>query len=196
MRNARGFTLIEVLLAILIGSLLLTTIYGVFSSVSEARNRLEAEGDAYHQVRIFYDRIGGELRSLRLQAVGSQAVLNGGKTLDGEPYLEFNTELASPLLKQRGGVSRVRYELRRDEEDVATIYRNEQLLLADLAASEPLAFIDGVKNFQIRYYRQGSWVEQWSGGGTPQMVEIVLELEITGRVIPFRSSFVLPEVKG
>ena len=195
MRSARGFTLIEVLLAILIGSLLLTTIYGVFASVSGARNRLEAEGDAYHQVRIFFDRIGGELRSLRLLAVGSQAVLIGGKTLDGELYLEFNTELASPLLQQRGGVSRVRYELRR-EEGSATIYRSEQVLLADLAASEPLPFIDGVKDFQIRYYRQGSWVDQWSAGGAPQMVEIALELEIAGRVVPFRSSFVLPEIKG
>ncbi len=196
MRNARGFTLIEVLLAIFIGSLLLTTIYGVFTSVSGARNRLQAEGDAYHQVRIFYDRIGGELRSLRLLAVGSQAVLNGGKSLDGELFLEFNTELASPLLQQRGGVSRVRYELRRDDEGLATLYRSEQVLLADLAASQPLLFLSGVKDFQIRYYRQGNWAERWSAGGAPQMIEISLELEIAGRLIPFRSSFVLPEVKG
>ncbi|NOY14028.1 MAG: prepilin-type N-terminal cleavage/methylation domain-containing protein, partial [Deltaproteobacteria bacterium] len=64
MKNAvRGFTLIEVLLAILIGSLLLTTIYGIFSSVSNVRNQLEREGEAFHQVRIFFDRIGGELSS-------------------------------------------------------------------------------------------------------------------------------------
>lgn len=193
--DVRGFTLIEVLLAILIGSLLLTTIYGVFATVSGTRNRLEAEGDAYHQVRIFYDRIGSELRSLRLLAVGKQPVLTGGRSLDGELFLEFNTELVSPLLQQHGGVSRVRYELRR-EEGAATIYRSEQVLLADLAASEPLPFIDAVKDFQIRYQQQGRWLDEWTGGNAPQMVEISLELEIEGRAIPFRSSFVLPEVRG
>ncbi|RLC08469.1 MAG: hypothetical protein DRI57_23925, partial [Deltaproteobacteria bacterium] len=45
--TSRGFTLIEILLAILISSLVLTSIYGVFSSVSRARNRLEAEGLVY-----------------------------------------------------------------------------------------------------------------------------------------------------
>ena len=191
--DARGFTLIEVLLAIMIGALLLTTIYGVFSSVSGACNRLEAEGEAYHQVRIFFDRIGGELRSLRLLPVGSKVVLSGGTSLDGDLFLEFNTELVSPLLQQRGGVSRVRYELRHEDE-TATIYRSEQVLLADLAASEPLPFIVGVKDFQIRYFQRGSWEEQWSKAATPQMIEIVLKLEAKGQVIPFRSSFVLPEI--
>lgn len=190
--DCRGFTLVEVLLAILIGSLLLTTIYGIFSSVSGAKNRLEQEGDAYHQVRIFFDRIGGELGSLRLAPLGNQAILSSDRTLEGEPGLEFNTELVSPLLQQRGGISRVRYELRRENES-ATLYRSEQVLLADLAASEALPFIEGLKSFQVRYYRQGQWQEQWSGGSPPQMLEISLDLQVDGRVIPFRSSFVLPE---
>ncbi len=195
MRGERGFTLVEVLLALLIGSLLLTSIYGVFGSVSNAKNRLEQEGEAYHQVRIFFDRIGGELSSLRLSPIGKQATLNSARTFEGEPAIEFNTELVSPLLQQQGGVSRVRYELRRENEN-ATLYRSEQVLLADLAASEALPFVERLKSFQIRYYRQGSWQEQWSGSRLPKMVEIALEVEIDGRTIPFRSSFVLPEMRG
>lgn len=191
--GARGFTLIEVLLAIMIGSLLLTTIYGIFSSVSNARNRLEDEGEAYHQVRIFYDRVGGELRSIRLVPIGRQATFSTGKTLDGEDFFEFNTELISPLLQQRGGLSRVRYEIRPDSDETATIYRSEQVLLADLAASEALPFISGVKNFRMRYYRNGNWLDQWSSGNLPRMVEISFELAIGERTVPFRSSFVLPE---
>jgi len=195
MRGERGFTLVEVLLALLIGSLLLTSIYGVFGSVSNAKNQLEQEGEAYHQVRIFFDRIGGELSSLRLSPIGKQATLSSARTFEGEPAIEFNTELVSPLLQQKGGVSRVRYELRRENEN-ATLYRSEQVLLADLAASEALPFVEGLKSFQIRYYRQGSWQEQWSGSRLPKMVEIALEVEINGRTIPFRSSFVLPEMRG
>ncbi len=190
-KDCRGFTLIEVLLAILIGSLLLTTIYGTFSSVSNAKNQLEQEGEAYHQVRIFFDRIGGELRSLRLTPVNKQPVLMSDKTFEGEAALEFNTELVSPLLQQKGGISRVRYELRQEEE-LATIYRSEQVLLADLAPSEALPFVEGLKSFQIRYYQKGSWQDKWLSHSLPEMLEITLELEVSGRNIPFRSSFVLP----
>ncbi len=193
--DQRGFTLIEVLLAVLIGSLLLTAIYGVFGSVSSAKQQLEQEGEAYHQVRIFFDRIGGELSSLRLAPAGKQPTLTSAKTFEGESAVEFNTELGSPFLQQKGGLSRVRYELRREEQG-ATLYRSEQVLLADLAPSEALPFVEGLKGFQIRYFRQGTWQEKWTGNRLPELLEITLELEVAGRIIPFRSSFVLPEGRG
>ena len=189
-RDSRGFTLIEVLLAILIGSLLLSTIYGVFTSVSDARNRLELEGDAYHEVRIFFDRLGSELRSLRLAPVGNIPLFATGQTTDGELYFEFTTEVVSPLLQQRGGLSRVRYELRK-EGDTETLYRSEQAALANLAPSEALPFISGVKNFQLRYYKDGSWQTEWSSSNLPQEIEISFELQLEDQVIPFRSSFSL-----
>jgi len=193
--NSRGFTLIEILLAILIGSLVLTSVYGIFSSVSGARNRFEVEGNLHHQARIFFDRIGGELSSLRVSPLGKQAIFSSGNTHDGNLFLEFNTGLVSPLLQQHGGISRVRYEIQQGEES-AILLRSEQVLLADLAASKPLPFIANLKTFQVRYFRQGDWQDTWSGKIPPQMIEITLELEIDDRLIPFRSSFVLPEVRG
>ncbi|MDA3902535.1 MAG: prepilin-type N-terminal cleavage/methylation domain-containing protein [Desulfuromusa sp.] len=193
--TSRGFTLIEVLLAILIGTLVLTSVYGIFSSVSGARNRLEAEGEIYHQARVFFDRIGGELSSLRLSPLGKEAAFSSGKTLDGEIFFEFNTELVSPLLQQHGGISRVRYEVRQEEES-AVLLRSEQILLTNLAASEPLVFIAGLQTFQLRYFSQGQWQDSWSGKFPPQLLEMTLELESDDRLIPFRSSFVLPGGRG
>ncbi len=192
--TSRGFTLIEILLAILIGSLVLTSIYGVFSSVSNARNRLETEGNLYHQARIFFDRIGGELSSMRSSSLGKQAIFSSGKDPSGETFLEFNTGLGSPGLQKYGGVARVRYEIRQSDESI-DLLRSEQSLLADLAASEPLLFIAGLKTFRLRYFSQGSWRDDWSDNNPPQSVEITLELEIDQRLITFRSSFVLPGVQ-
>ena len=188
--RSAGFTLIEVLLAILIGSLILTSIYGIFSSVSSARNRLELEGDVYHRARIFFDRLCGELSSLRVTPIGREAVFTSGKTAAGEPFFEFNTELVSPLLQQHGGISRVHYEIQQ-RGDTTVLLRSEQVLLADLAASNPLVFLSGVKDFQLRYFRQGHWLETLSGRTLPQLIEITLELEGDGQTIPFRSSFIL-----
>lgn len=191
----RGFTLIEVLLAILIGGLVLTSLYGVFGSVSTVSQRLEAEGEQYHKVRILFDRIGGELGSLRFDRVGSDAALAAGTDADGSPYLEFNTELVAPGLQRFGGLSRVRYELR-EEDDGATLYRSERILLANLAEEEALPFVGGLKNFKIRYYGNGSWQDQWLSQSLPQMIEFYFELDSEGHQVPFRSSFVIPGGQG
>ncbi|MEA3545515.1 MAG: type II secretion system protein GspJ [Thermodesulfobacteriota bacterium] len=192
---SRGFTLIEILLAILIGSLVLTSVYGIFSSVSGTRNRFETEGDLYHQARIFFDRIGGELSSLRLASLGGQSVFSSGKTTTGDSYLEFNTELVSPLLQAHGGISRVRYEIQQ-RKGSAVLLRSEEPLLSVLAPSGSLQFLTNIKTFQLRYFSQGSWHETWAGGAPPQLIEIFLELEIEDQTILFRSSFILPKVHG
>jgi hypothetical protein len=43
----------------------------------------------------------------------------------------------------------------------------------------------------VRYYRNGSWLTEWSAGNLPQLVEIFFELELDGKPVPFRSSFAL-----
>ncbi|MFO7765860.1 MAG: type II secretion system protein GspJ [Pelovirga sp.] len=195
-RFSPGFTLIEVMLAVLIGGLLISSIYGVFAAVSAARERLESEGIFYHQARIFFDRIGGELSSMRLTPLGNRPVLVGGDSDQGAPYLEFNTELVSPQQQQRGGLSRVRYELREEDEGM-TLYRSEETLLADLAPSEPLPFITGMQSFDIRYYAAGQWHSRWEGTQPPQLIEFMFEIDSgadTG--VPFRSSFVLSGGRG
>ncbi len=196
-RGSRGFTLIEILLAILIGSLVLTSVYGIFSSVSRVRDRLGTEGEMYHQARIFFDRVGAELSSMKLSPLGNKPVFSSGKDSDGNVYFEFNTELVSPLLLQHGGLSRVRYEVQVDaSNELVALLRSEQVLLANLAASKPLTFIDRLNGFKLRYYSKGNWHDSWSNSSPPDMVEVVLELVVDERVIPFRSSFVLPKARG
>lgn len=195
-RRSSGFTLVEVVIAVLIGGLLLSSIYGVFGAVSAARDRLEGEGILYHQARIFFDRVGGELSSMRMAALGNRPVLEGGATVEGTPYLELNTELVSPLQRRRGGLSRVRYEVR-EEDGALSLYRSEEMLLANLAASEPLVFISGLKTFAVRYFAAGQWHDSWARTQPPQMIEFQFEVDsAVGGTIPFRSSFVLTGGSG
>ncbi|MFO7577350.1 MAG: type II secretion system protein GspJ [Pelovirga sp.] len=197
MRHAGpGFTLIEVVVAVTIVGLLLSGVYGVFGSVSAARERFEREGILYHQARIFFDRIGGELSSMRFSPIGSQPPLVAGSTEFGTPYLEFNTELASPLQKKGGGLTRVRYELREVDES-ATLFRSEQMILVDLAPLEALPFVTDLSSFTLRYYDDGQWHDSWSAGHPPRMIEILFDIEISGDApTPFRSSFVLTGGSG
>ena len=189
-----GFTLIEILLAIFIGSLVITSVYGIFAAVSDARNRLSAEGERYHEGRILFDRLGSELSSLRFVPLGKRPVFKSGENNAGDVFIEFNSELVSPLLLQHGGLSRIRYEVQTDADSgILTLQRSEQVLLTNLAASTPRPFIEGLKSFTIRFFKNGTWRDDWTLKQPPEQVEVALEMVAGDKIIPFRSSFILPQ---
>ena len=57
----KGFTLIEVLLAIFIGSIVLTVLYASFFQITKAKSRIEEELDLYHEVRVIMSKITKDL---------------------------------------------------------------------------------------------------------------------------------------
>lgn len=190
----RGFTLLEILLAIAIGSILLTTIYGVFSAVSRTRDNLEAVGEQYHQARVLFDRLASELRSGYFNPASQQTRLVGGKNSEGYPFLEFSTTLSTPLFGGRaGGVSVVRYEQQQEDREVH-LYRNESFLLTLQQEQDPQLLISGLEGFELRYYANGDWAEEWDSrqlGSLPEMVELTLEMEVEGRQHRFQTSIAL-----
>lgn len=56
-----GFTLIEVLLAIFIGSIVLTVLYASFFQINRAKDRIEEELELYHEARIIMSKITKDL---------------------------------------------------------------------------------------------------------------------------------------
>ncbi len=57
----RGFTLIEVLLAVFIGSIVLTVLYASFFQINRAKDRIEEELELYHEARIVMSKITKDL---------------------------------------------------------------------------------------------------------------------------------------
>ncbi|MFI5322316.1 MAG: type II secretion system protein J [Thermodesulfobacteriota bacterium] len=57
----RGFTLLEVLLAIFIGSIVLTVLYASFFQITKAKDRIEEELDLYHEARVVMSKITNDL---------------------------------------------------------------------------------------------------------------------------------------
>jgi len=194
LRREQGFTLVEILVAISIGSILLTTIYGVFSSVSGARDRLEAIGEEYHQARVLYDRLASEVRSGYFNAGSKQTRLVGGSNTQGYPFLEFSTTLSTPIFGGRsGGVSLVRYEQLEMEREIR-LYRNEWPLLSTQADLKPQLLIVGLKTFALRYYDGNEWQDEWDSqqmGALPKMIELTVEVELDEQVHSFLSTIEL-----
>ena len=59
--TGKGFTLIEVLLAIFIGSIVLTVLYASFFQINRAKERIEEELELYHEARIVMSKITTDL---------------------------------------------------------------------------------------------------------------------------------------
>lgn len=200
----RGFTLVEVLVAISILAILLTSVYGIFSSVSLARERLDADSAEYHRARVLFDRLGRELRGVYFRGRDRNLVFAGTSADDGTVELELTTSAVSPLSQTGTGIAKVRYLLVKDQEDVAAgrvLMRSEHPVLeqVDEKAAGMMRLVPGIEAMTLRFYSNGQWQTEWDGGtaGLPDLVEIALQLRSGGaEPIHFVSAFELPEEGG
>jgi len=196
MQANRGFTLIEILVAIAIASLLLLGIYGVFGGLSSARNQIEASGAAYHQARVLFDRISRELRSL-VPPNATSLTLRGGTDQRGRTYLEMTSSAATPLGGAPGGTVMIRYLQSEDETPGSTeqaLYRLERPWWGADDDQLGQRLIAAVAEFNLRFYDGNQWLDAWaaSAGNLPAAIEIGLVLVNGDERVPFRSSFDLP----
>jgi len=192
--NCRGFTLIEILVAITVASLLLLAVYGAFGPLSRARDQVEKSEVTYHQARVLFDRLGRELRSLPLKNLTGERLLSGGTDERGRPYLELVSSAATPLGGVPGGIARISYRLAEDpdgEKGEQVLFRNEQPRQETLEAGIGSRMISGVKSFQPRFYDGAIWYDSWPSGNLdiPLAVEINLVLSSDGEDVVFRTAY-------
>ncbi|MFA5516813.1 MAG: prepilin-type N-terminal cleavage/methylation domain-containing protein [Desulfuromonadales bacterium] len=205
-RQEHGFTLLELLVAMTITAILLSTIYGVFSSVSRAKERVESGGEGYHQARVLFDRIGRELRGAYVLSGRPKTRLAGGLNEEQLPFLELSTTATTPFGGHRGGIAIVRYDLRADPEAERNqegviprvLMRREYNLFDPEGEQRPgYRLATGLGEMTFRFYKDGDWREEWLSGrdGSPQMVEVTLSISVDGQPVPFRSTFEVPIIQ-
>lgn len=201
-----GFTLIEILVAIAIIAILLSTVYGIFTAVSNARQRLETEGETYQLARVIFMRMGRELQSVYYAKTNSRTEFTGGLTGDGQPYLELSTAASSPQGGELTGIAAVRYELQTDPESPSGDEQTQELMRTEVPLYEapdpnakPYRLARGIGQLTFRFYQKGKWQQSWNArndGGLPEMVEVTLVMGTGKNAVPFRSTFELPDVQG
>jgi general secretion pathway protein J len=201
--SSRGFTLVEILVAISILAILLTSVYGIFTSVSLTRERLDADSAEYHRARVVFDRLGRELRGTYFQPSDPDLVFSGRSVDDDALELELTTTAVSPLSQTGSGIARVRYQLVEDQEATdggLVLMRSEHPVheQIDEGAVGMMRLVPGIEALRLRFYANGLWQETWDGRitGLPELVEIALRLR-TGEKEPaqFISAFEVPEAE-
>ena len=197
-----GFTLIEVLVAISLLTIVLTSIYGIFSAVSSAKERLDGDSADYQLARVLFDRLGRELRSYHPI---DQLSFKGSGATDSLFSLEFTSRAVSPLAGEGAGIAMIRYWLEPDpqgDQKNWVLLRSETPLHGQVQAgakAKALRLAGGIAEMDLRYYNSGQWFDSWEaqGGTLPELVEISLQLESEpGQSTLFRSAFDLAKLSS
>lgn len=189
----KGFTLIEVLIAVTIFALFSVMAYGGLMRALEVQERIEAERTFWQALTLVFVRLDDDLAHARPRRVrdvsgGLQLAALLGQPTDtravAEPTLEF-TRGGVPVFGDaaRSDLQRVAYRLR----DRA-LQRETWGALDRSAVSQPLAstLLDDVEELSVRFYApSGVWVDRWP---TEAAVELPRAVEVTV-VITGRGAF-------
>ena len=159
----RGFTLIEVVLAVALMALVLALIQGVYTGTVRSRNRSADQTRDVHQVALILDRIATEVSAAyaapsRTQTTGLRVETDA----DGNSTLVF-TSLLPPIPGVRpDGGTEVGYALEPDDEGVLRLVRWEDPYPGEQAdAPSPYPVMEGVLRFRVRCFDGDNWVEEW-----------------------------------
>lgn len=198
MRNvARGFTLVEVLVAVFIFALLMTVAYGSVNALLRTRDGLAEQNGRLREVQFAMGLIERDLRSAIARPVREgygerEPALIG--TRDAVAFTRAG--YANPLAQERARIERVGYAWRDQELSRATFP-----VLDRTPATAPLArdLLGDVQRIGFRYFDGRQWREQWPLGhasvrplrSLPRAVEFSIETEDFGT---FTRMVDLPEV--
>lgn len=167
----RGFTLIEIILALAASAILLAAIYGLFSRAVKLRDRAT---ERTREVRVQMHAVSvirNDLRNALISGGLLAATLQGSRESRGQGfpgYLKFTATTARDAgADPVGDVQQIEYYIVTDPKAenskagqlVRAVDRNILAPVRETPPEEPL--LVGVESMEVDFYDGGSWQESW-----------------------------------
>jgi general secretion pathway protein J len=183
----RGFTLLEVLIAVAIVALIATLGYRAVAALSTSETKLAAEATRWRTLDLFFARLEGDLRQAMPRPARLSDALEpawvGDADAEGNSVLEFSRAGPEFTLEAGSAGQRLAYRLRAGAVEVLYWASYDRPRGVDPTAY-PL--LDGVARFQLAYLTQGgTWADSWplvAESPLPRAVKVDLTLA-SGEVI-------------
>jgi general secretion pathway protein J len=186
--RARGFTLVEVLIAIAIVAVISVLGYRAIAALADSESRLSAEATRWRALDLFFARIEGDLRQAvprgaRLDDAREPAWLGTIADEEGNAALAFSR--AGPEFNVEPGSAGQRLAYRFRNGVVEVLYWSGYDRPRGVA---PIAYplLSDVARFRLAYLaKSGAWVDTWPLAGDVELPRAVrAELTLTnGEVI-------------
>lgn len=182
----RGFTLIEILVALVVFAAMAAITWGALGQIARTRSALAAEQDRFAAIV----RSMGDLERDLRQAIARPLRGNYGEPVPAVLGFADRIELsrlgyANPRAEPRSNIERVLYAL-----DKHSLRRGRYAVLDRAAGSVPewRDLLDQVAEFRLRYLgMDGTWREQWPPRDVapeemPRAIELRMRLEDFGEL--------------
>jgi general secretion pathway protein J len=195
-----GFTLLEVLIAVVLLGILTAALYGSYFSVFKARERAAEGMEARRELGTTLDLLRREIASSVFKP--GSVPLNQANPQDrlrfvvedrdnfGKPAsnLEFTT-LAPPLAQtqRESGIVAVRYGIvEKNKQQILT--RKELDIFQDFATAQAYPQMERISGFLVECYDGSKWLKSWDtelNHRQPAMVRITVQFEEDGKPVEF-----------
>jgi general secretion pathway protein J len=184
--NARGFTLIEALLALAIFAVIAVLSYRATAAMSEGEAQLSSEAQRWRTLESLFTRFEADIRQAipRAARAGSQREPAWvGTAFDGHAALAFTRAGSEFVIEPNASGQRLGYRLNGNRLELAYWPAIDHEATAR-PAIYPL--VDGISGFDLEYLtRAGQWRDRWPLLGEedlPRAVKLTLTLEDGNRI--------------
>jgi general secretion pathway protein J len=195
--GSRGFTLLELLVAITLTFTLLTSLYFTFLSVLRTRSMIEVELERMSGISRFLDIFSSEVRSAFYREKNHKSGFSGendetgGRILSALTFTRF--AYRAPLEgNSSGDLVRVRYAVDENNAGGLILYKEVWNPYRDVKDGESLRteVIDGVDGFEVSYFNGRDWVKVWEADlekRLPDAVKVTLSVRTGAEVRDFKA---------
>lgn len=187
----KGFTLLEILIAVVLLGILTTAIYGSYFTVLRARERASEGMEARRE-------LGSTLDLIRREFAAAVYSRNDKRTRlvvedrdhFGKPASTLELTTLTPPAgsgRRESGVMTVRYGMSdRDQQRILT--RREQDIFFTVADAKGYPQMERISSFLVECYDGSKWVRSWDtalNGSLPRMLRITVQVDEDGRQVEF-----------
>jgi general secretion pathway protein J len=194
--KARGFTLIEMLVALAVTALLGVMLLGLFSRIDRNVEAVRDVGRRTTELRALFRLVRQDLQAMLAQPpsaapMSGRAARYGGLDLD-----QFSFVIRTPAVFGAGSpLQQVSYRAQDAGQEGVAVNRMVQPLQSAGTGAARTELVKGVSGFRVRYLTEtGQWSERWPARGSragelPRALRIEVEMQ-KGDV--WHSTFAIP----
>jgi len=202
-----GFTLLELLIALVLLAMLMTALYGSYFSVVKARERAAEGMEARRELGATFDLLRREIASSLYNRNDKRLhFVVEDRDNFGKPTSNLELTTLTPVRSDRelrntgtseSGIRVVRYELIEKNKKII-LARREQDLFFDFQAAKPYPQMEHISSFLVECYDGSKWVKSWDTAlntKLPKLVRVTVQFDENGTTEEF-SVLSAPKVTG